>query len=418
MDVVRSRSKVVPLPPKPMLFAFAGLLVIGALLAILRGRATDAGLPAVARSSIWIDRVRRGDLVRQVPVQGILVPEHITWLSAVSAGRVAKRAVRPGAEVEPDTIVVVLANADLELAALEAERSAATAEALLIQLDVRTDAETKVAATSIATLQRELGDAERHAKAADRLAAEGLMSALDQADAKSKAKGLADKLTREDARLGALDSGRARQLAAHRAELARLREIAAFARRRVDALEIRAGVKGTVQDIPLENGQWAAVGTVLAKIAEPGRLKGEVRVSEAEAKDVHRGLAVRFENPIVRGRVERIDPIVARGSVKLEVTIDDPLPPGARADQTVSGYVEIEKLKNVLFVARPAGALDGSPASLLKLDADGRSATRLTAKLGRGSAREIEVLGGLAEGDEVIVSDVPVAQSAPRIRLL
>jgi len=425
MDVVRSRSGWTQRgggAAKAIAALLLAAIVVFALTLVVRARASSDPMPTVARTTVWTDRVRQGDLLRQVPVQGVLVPEHVTWLSASSAGRVAKLPLRPGAEVEPSTVVIVLANADLELAALEAERSAATAEAALIQVDVRTDAEAKLAATSLATLRADLDAADRHAKAADRLAAEGLMSTLDHDDAKNKAKGLQDRLLREDARLGVLDGGRARQLVAQRAELARLREIAAFAKKRVEALEIRAGVRGTIQDIPLENGQWAAVGTVLAKIAEPGRLKADVRVSEAEAKDVHRGLAVRFESASApggafRGHVERIDPAVARGSVRLEVAIDDALPAGARADQTVAGYVEIEKLASVVFAGRPAGALDGSATTVFKIDPDGQTATRVTARLGRGSAREVEVVSGLAPGDEIIVSDVPAAENAPRIRL-
>jgi HlyD family secretion protein len=162
------------------------------------------------------------------------------------------------------------------------------------------------------------------------------------------------------------------------------------------------------------------VGTVLAKVAEPGRLKGEVRVSEAEARDVHRGLAVRFESGksgVFRGRVERIDPIAVRGSVRLEVTIDDALPAGARADESVSGYIEIEKLENVLAVARPVGASDGAAAMVFRIDADDKHASRVAVRFGRGSAREVEVLGGLAEGDQIVVSDVTTPEGATVLRL-
>lgn len=423
MDVARHRTLAIG----RLRLGKSVLLAVGAVcaaLALAAGfvalrRSASGAAPVVARSSIWTDRVRRGDLLRQVPVQGTLVPEHVEWLSAASPGRVVARAVKPGAEVEADTVVVVLENADLELAALEAERNAATAEAALVQLDVRTDADAKLASVSLATLRADLDDARRHADAADRLAPEGLVSANDRDDARSKASSLADRLRTEDARVRVLDGGRGRQLAAQRAELQRLRDIAAFTRRRLAALEIRAGVRGVVQDIPLEVGQWVTVGTVLAKIAPPDRLKGEVHVAEAEARDVHRGLPVRFDagTGAFRGHVERVDPVVAHGTVRIEVAIDDALPPGARADQTVTGWVEIETLRGVLFVARPAGATPGAPAAVFRLEADGAHASRVTARLGRGSAREVEVAAGLVEGDEIVISDVPTPEGATRIRL-
>ncbi len=391
-------------------------LVAFAVRAIGIARADQA--TAVERSSVLTDVVRRGDLLRQVPAQGTLVPEHVTWLSATSAGRVARIAVRPGAEVEPDTVVLVLANADLELAALEADRAAATAEAALVSLDVKSDADNVAAAAAAATLRRELAHANDARATADRLADAGLLSGLERADTTTKAAVLGDRLTGEEARMRVLTSGRARQLAAQRTEVARLRDIAAFARGRVAALEVRAGTRGIVQDIALESGQWVAVGAQLARIAEPGRLKGDLRVSEAEAADVRRGLPVRFEHggATFRGRVERVDPAVAKGTVRLEVLIDDALPPGVRADQAATAWIEIETLTNVLHVARPAGALPRVRADVFRVSPDGRGATRTTVQLGRASAREIEIASGLAEGDTVVVSDVAVPSDVPHLR--
>lgn len=420
MDVVRQRPLVRSNLKKPAVLGLLVAALLSSALVLVSRLSRGAAAPTVERSSIWTDHVRRGDLLRQVPTQGALVPEHVRWLSATSAGQIANIAVRPGAEVEPDTVIAVLANADLELAALEAERHAASAEAAMIQLDVRTSADSKVLGSTLSTLHAELADAERHATSADKLSREGLMGTLERDDALAKAKGLTTRVRGEEDHLRLLDAGRGRQLAAQRAELERLREIAAFARRRLDSLTVRAGIRGVVQDIPLEQGQWVAIGTVLAKVAEPGRLKGEVRVSEAEAADVHRGLPVRFEwgsGVVLRGHIERVDPAVAKGSVRLEVTIDDTLPQGARADQTVSGYIEIEKLKDVLFVSRPAGARDRAPLQVFRLDASRARASRVPVQLGRGSAREIEIAGGLAEGDEIITSDVSAPEGAIDIRL-
>jgi multidrug efflux pump subunit AcrA (membrane-fusion protein) len=175
-----------------------------------------------------------------------------------------------------------------------------------------------------------------------------------------------------------------------------------------------------VQDVPLENGQWVAIGTLLAKVAEPDHLKAEVKVAEGNARELHRGLAVRFEagtGPF-RGHIERVDPTVIAGSVKIEVTLGDALPPGARADQTVTGFVEIDTLHDVLFINRPAGARDGDALPIFRLEPDGAYARRTTVALGRGSGRQVEVTQGLAAGETVIVSDTSTWDaSTSRIRL-
>jgi len=415
VDIARKAPRRLP---RTVLVAVVGaVLLLGCIGTFWRSSAAAA--TTVDRSTVWIERVRRGELVRQVPIQGTFVPEHVQWLSAASAARVARIFLRPGARVEPDSVVLVLENAELELAALEAERQAAAAESALVTLDVRTGSDQKLEESTLAGLRADLRDARRHADAADRLAPEGLMSDLDHRDAQNKVAGLLDREQSEEAREQVLVTGRERQLAGQRAELARLREIAAFRRRQIAALQVRAGIQGVVEDVPLENGQWVAIGTVMAKVAEPDRLKADMRVAEGDARDLHKGLGVRFDAPAggLRGYVERVDPTVIAGSVRVEVTLDGPLPAGARADQTVSGTVEIEKLYDVVCVARPAGAQEGATLGVFRLEPDHVHADRVTARLGRGSAREIEVVVGLAPGDEIVVSDTSTWETTGRVRL-
>lgn len=412
----------------------AGLprIAAGALLLIAAGgtiaarpwrAAASASAPVVEKKTIWTDRVKRGDVVVQVAVHGTLVPEHVAWVSAPAAGRVATIAKRAGADVEAGDVVVVLENAELELAALEAERQAAAADTALVALDARTDAETKNADAALVGLRADLVDAQRHRTSADRLASEGLIGSIEHADTNSRARALDARVGVEEQRVDSLQIARTRQLAAQRAERERLHEIAAFAKKRVASLEVRAAVKGTLQDVPVENGQWVAIGAVLAKIAEPGRLKAEVRVAEGEAKDVRRGMPVRFEGAAgvtFRGRVDRIDPAVAKGTVKIDALLDDGVPPGARPDQSVTGYVEIDTVKNVLFAQRPSGARDDETLSVFRVEPDGVHAAKVTVHFGRGSVRDVAITSGLAEGDELVVSDVslpPDQGSASVIRL-
>lgn len=414
MDVARKpRSRATRLAPAVV----AGLVGVLAVVSLFRSQAVAA--PVVERASVWTSRVERGDLVREVPAQGTLVPEHVQWLSAISAARVAHIAVRPGAVVDPDTVVVELENADLELARLEAEHQAANAEAALIALDVSTAVAGKQQESTLSGLRADLRDAERHASAAESLAPQGLMSDLDHSDAMNKARGLAERLANETSHAEVIASGRQRELAAQRAEIVRLRDIAAFRRRQLSALQVRAGIHGVVQDIPLENGQWVAIGTVLAKVAEPDRLKAEVKVAEGNARELHRGLTVRFEaaSGPFRGRIDRVDPAVVAGSVKLTVAFVDTLPPGARADQTVTGFVEIDTLHDVVFVNRPAGARDGEGMSLFRIEGDGTYARRTSVTLGRGSGRQVEIAQGLTPGETVIVSDTSTWQATDRVRL-
>jgi HlyD family secretion protein len=414
MDVARKpRSRAMKLAPLVI-----GSLVV-AIAAALLFRPQAAAAQVVDHASVWTSKVERGDILREVPVQGTLVPEHVQWLAAVSAARVAHIAVRPGAVVDPDTVIVELENSDLELARLQAEQQAANVEASLVHLDVATDIAEKQQESVLVSLRADLRDAELHASVADQLAAQGLTTDVNHKDALNKVRGLIERLASETSRAAMIESGRRRELAAQRGEIARLQEIAQFRRRQIASLQVGAGIHGVVQEIPLENGQWVAVGTLLAKVAEPDRLKAEVKVAEGNARELHRGLAVRFEmqSGPVRGHIDRVDPTVVGGNVKLTVTVDDALPAGARADQTVTGFVELETLHDVLFVNRPAGARDGETVALFRLEPDGTHARRTSLTLGRGSGRQVEVQQGLAAGDTVIISDTSTWASTDRIQI-
>lgn len=396
-----------------------GVAALALALAAMLWRLAPPAAASVSRASVWTERVRRGELVRQVPVQGMLVAKQVQWLSAGSAARVSKIAVRPGAKVEPDTVVMTLENPELELAALEAERQAASAESTLIQLEVRTSTQAKEKDSTLASLRMDSQEAAGRAESAVNLAKEGLIGELDLRTAETKAKGLNEQLQHEEGVRRLLETGRRRQLAAQQVEVERLQRIAAFRREQLAALEVRAGFGGVVQEILVENGKWVTVGTDLAKLAQPSQLKAEVKVAEGSARESQPGLRVSFEAPSgnLAGRAERIDPSVVEGSVRIEVELDDPSPVGARASQTVTGYIEIDRLENVVFVARPAGVRDGTSASVFRKERDSAFASRVAVRFGRGSAREIEVLAGLAPGDEVIVSDTSLWEGEARLKL-
>jgi multidrug efflux pump subunit AcrA (membrane-fusion protein) len=416
MDVVRStpRSRWRVVAVSLVAVAIFGLAFLGTL-----AGAWGAAAPRVARASIWTEPVRRGAFVREVPVHGTLVSERVRWLSAANQARVARIAVRPGAQVDCDTVVIVLENAELELARLEAERQASSAAAALVALDARSAAEQKEQEANLVVLEADREDAERRAGAAQELAAAGLMSELERGSQQTKAAGLVERIAAEKARKGVLDTGRRTLLAAHREELGRLRDIAAFRRSQLASLEVRAGVRGLVQEIPLENGMWVPTGQVLAKIAETSTLRARAKVAEGHAGVVLVGLSVRFEGTTgrLRGRVERVHPAASGGSVELDIALDDPLPAGVRPDQAVTGYVEIDRSENAVVVARPVNVHDGAKASVFRLDADGRHATRTTVRFGAGSLREITVVGGLSPGDQIVISDTEEWKALDRVRL-
>jgi multidrug resistance efflux pump len=411
----------IPRPPKTKTrqYLYAGGALAGLVLVTVALARLDRAAPTVDASTLWIDTVARGEMLRQVHGPGTLVPEQIRWIAAVTAGRVERKHVEPGAKVSAATVLVELSNPDVELQALEAQRQLTEAEATLVNLRASLETQRLNQQSVIASVRSEYLDAKRGVEVADQLAEKKLIAPTDLQRAKDKAEELEARYTIERERLRVHTDAMAAQLDVQRSQIGRLREILAFRRQQVASMRVTAGANGVLQELPLEVGQWAMSGTTLAKVVEPGRLKAVLNIPETQAKDVAIGqrASIDTRNGVIEGHVTRIDPAARSGTVSVDVALDGALPQGARPDLTVDGTIEIERLPNVLHVGRPAYGQANTAVELFRLEPDGRTATRVRVQLGRGSVKAIEIVDGLREGDRIILSDLSQYDDHPRLKL-
>ena len=411
----------IPRPPKTNTrrYLYVGGALAGLVLVTVALSKLDRAVPTVEASTLWIDTVARGEMLRQVHGPGTLVPEQIRWIAAVTAGRVERKHVEPGEKVSAATVLVELSNPDVELQALEAQRQLTEAEATLVNLRASLETQRLNQQGVIATVRSEYLDTRRAVEVADGLAAKKLIAPTDVQRAKDKQEELDARYTIEKERLRVHTDAMAAQLDVQRSQIARLREILAFRRQQVASMRVTAGADGVLQELPLEVGQWAMSGTTLAKVVEPGRLKAVLNIPETQAKDVAIGqrASIDTRNGVIAGRVIRIDPAARNGTVTVDIALDGALPPGARPDLTVDGTIEIERLPNVLYAGRPAYGQANTSVEVFRIEPDGRSATRVRVKFGRGSVNSMEILDGLQEGDRVILSDLSQYDDNPRLKL-
>jgi multidrug resistance efflux pump len=412
VDVPRTGAK--PRTRRIVLVA-AGVLALAAITIGIRWYANRA--PTVSRSELWIGVVQRGPLTLEVRGQGTLVPTSFRWASAPIAARVDRVLVQPGAEVTADAVLVELSNPDAELAALEAERDVSQAEAQLAQLVAQLDGTRLAQESTVAGLHGEEIMATRRKEIDAQMADKGVISELESAESAAKAKQLATRRAFEERRLKALARGNAAQLAAQKAQVERLRALAAFRRSQLDALKVRAGQAGVVQQIAVEAGQSVAAGAPLAKVIDPDKLQARLRIPETSTTDVAIGLPATVDTRagVVQGEVVRIDPAAVNGSVIVDVKLLGELPKSARADQNVDGVIQLAHTKDVLHVARPAIGEAHSSASLFVLRGD--EARRITVKFGRAALKDIEIVSGLREGDQVVLSDMAKWDGVNRLRV-
>lgn len=369
----------------------------------------ESAAPAVPHGSLMFGTVERGELVRDVRAGGVLVPERERWITTVTAGRIERILVEAGTAVRPDTLIAELSNPDVELQLLEVGRQVAAARSE--HSDLASDLESAILAQRavVAQLVSEQAEAHRQQQAHQRLGADQLVSRMEVSAAEDRARQLTERLQLEQARLQLMMGSREERLSGQREQLESLERIRAFRERQLSSLSIRAESEGVLQDVELRVGQWVQPGERLAIVAEARRLKAELRVAEARAGEVMKGQAVTVDlrtGDELAGVVRRIDPSADEGFVRVEVGLTGSLPRTARSDLNVDGRIELERLADVLHVERPAVVPAESRAELFRLEADGAELRRAAVELGRASARRVEVIDGLAEGDVIVLNDM------------
>ncbi|HWP36689.1 MAG TPA: HlyD family efflux transporter periplasmic adaptor subunit [Gemmatimonadales bacterium] len=397
-----------------------GGAIIGAiaLVTIALGQLEPAA-PTVERGSVWFDTVQRGPMLRQVRGPGTLVPEQVRWVSALTQGRVERILVEPGEEVTEQTILLELSNPDQQLRALNADQQLAAAEAQLVNLRSTLQSQLLAQEATVAQTRADFREAERQAASSVDLAAKGLIAQNEVARARDNVEALKKRLEIEEQRLEVLRGSMTEQIPVQEAQVQRLKEVVRFEQFMLASMRVRAGARGVLRDLPLEEGQWVTPGTRLARVVQPGRLKAELRIPETQVRDVAIGQVATIDTrtDTIVGRVVRIDPAAENGSVTVDVALEGPLPRGARPDLSVDGTIELERLDDVLFVGRPAYGQANSVVGLFKVDPDENGATRVSVRLGRSSVNVIEIVEGLSEGDVVILSDMSRWDAVDRVRI-
>ena len=385
-----------------------GLCVLGSTLALAR---LKPAAPQAERSSLLIDIVKRGAMVFQVRGTGILVPVDVRMITAQVPCKVERILLFPGTSVTENSIIAELSSPELQQSAEDALWQMRRAEA-----DYEVDHLNQKATLNAARANTQ--EAKAVLLATERLRKEGLQSDLDVLRARVKAEEVTGRLASEEARMGLFDN-KGGQLGPARARLEQAKALYALKRDQMASLKVRAGMAGILQQVPLQVGQQLAPGANLAKVAKPMPLKAELKVSETQAKDILIGQPVDIDtrNGIVKGRVIRIDPAVLNGTVAVDASMEGELPKGVRPDLSVEGIVELDRATSALFTGRPVQAQSFGSLSVFKLSLDGTEAIRIKVKLGRASVSTVEIIEGLKEGDQIILSDTSQYDSVDRIRL-
>ncbi len=321
--------------------------------------------------------------------------------------------------VNPDTLILVMSNPDLEAQVQDAESQLREAEARLVEARANIERAQLDQQATAARVDSEARQARLQADADAELAAQGLVASLNAKKSKAAAEELESRARIEAQRMKLSNESLDAQIAVPKATVEQRLGTARMRRAQLEALKVRAGIHGVLQSVPVEVGQQVGPGEKLARVVEPTRLKAVIRVAETSAKDLALGLPCEIDtrNGVVKGKVVRIDPAAQNGTVAVDVSLEGELPKGSRPDLTVDGTIEVARLSDTLYVGRPAQGAGESTISLFRVDPATGEAHRVRVRLGRASVNSVQILEGLELGDEVILSDASAWDAFDRIRL-
>lgn len=419
MDIIRDEKFKRKRRQKQIILTVVGVIAaLGLFMAVYR---LPKAAPGVDLTTVWPDTVKRGSMLRQVRGIGSLVPipEDIRLIPAETDVRVERILVLPGMPVTPDSVVMELSNPQVEQEAVNADLDLKSALANYDNTKAKVDSDLMTVEAEAATVAADYENAKRQADANRELAKIGVLSDQALKDSLAKERELATRNKIEQDRIAENTKAVATQLEVQKATIDQKRAMVQLKHKQLDALRLRAGIAGVLQELDVQVGQRAVQGTILAKVVQPEHLKAELKIPETQAKDIVRLQPAEIDthNGVVKGKVDRIDPAVLNGTVTVDVKLDEAPPKGSRPDLSVDGTVTLERLDNVLYVGRPAFGQEKSTVGMFKIDPDGKMATRVPVELGRSSVNTIEIVRGLKEGDQVILSDMSRWDNVDRIKL-
>lgn len=416
MDIARPEAKR---KKKIRVSIYTGVALLLAVLITGALARLKPAAPTVDRSTVWIDTVKRGPMLREVRGLGTLVPETVWVIPAATEGRVEKRYLLPGTPAKANTVILDLSNPQLEQEALDAQYQLKGAEAAYEQTKAQLQNQLMDKRTQAAAISSQYRTAEMQKDAYERLGKLGLKADIDVKTSEVQAEELAkqNELAQEEVKTFA-DSITA-QLAVQQANIDQKRALYELKRSQVEQLHVRAGVDGILQELNVDVGQQVAQGAPLAKVSQPGQLKAALEIAETQAKDIQIGqkASIDTHNGIISGHVMRIDPSVLNGTRTVDVKLDGPLPQGAVPDLSVEGTIEIERLADVLYVGRPVHGDADSTVGLFKVIDGGSEAVRVPVGIGSESVNTVEIRKGLETGDQVILSDMSAWDNYDRVEL-
>jgi HlyD family secretion protein len=374
----------------------------------------------VRADGVSLAKVERGVFRDVIPLRGNVVPLEVVYLDAIEGGRVERVFVQPGDTVAFGQPVVRLSNTALELEVLDRQarliESVTQLQSYQTQLEQnRLDNQKSLERIDydIQRLQRTVGR-QRELANAGLIARDVSDAASDELAYQKSLRPLQAQGNRQQEDL------RQRQVPQIRAQIEKLQKDMSVTADKLDNLVVRAPIDGHMTSIDLKVGETFAPGQRLGEITHDSGFKIVAGVDEYYLGRVRNDQTAVVE---VGGkphalRVERVRPQVTKGMFDVELRFEGAAPPGLLPGQAVNGTLALgADTSAIVLEAGPFLEASGGSWAFVVAN-DGHTAERRPIRLGRRSARQVEIAAGLTPGDTVVISDYSRLGRIDRLELV
>ena len=364
-------------------------------------------------------RVTTGTFEDFIPLRGTVMPARTVYLDAVEGGRVEEIFVEDGARVRKGQLLVRLSNPTLQLEVIGREADVTEQLNTLRTLELQFARNALDHERNLVEIDYQITRLERLAKRRQALLAKGAVSrqdfeqTMDELAYWKKRRAVTRKAQETDRRLQEAQIRQQKDLTA------RLERNLDLARRNLAALEVRAPVAGLLTAFDLELGQSLARGTRIGQIDDPDHYKLQAMVDEFYLPRVEVGqkASLTFEGRRYALRLKKVYPQVRNGQFRVDFVFVDTPPAGIRRGQSLPVKLTLGDPEPALLIPNGPFYQDTGGHWIFVVTPDGKWAQKRPVRLGRRNTRFIEVLEGLAEGEEVVVSPYTGFADMDRLQL-
>jgi HlyD family secretion protein len=363
-----------------------------------------------------IAEVGRGTLIRDAAVNGRIVAAISPTLYSTSPATVTLKAAA-GDTVKKGDVLAVLESPDLS-DALKREQSAyAQIEADVERQKILARKQKLLARRDADTAEIDRLSAQRTLERYDAVSNDGIVAKVDYQKARD-ALNSAQIRARHAGQAAELESDNvALELTSKIKQLEQQRMVLSNAQRRVDELTVRAPVDGFIGTLSVANRSVVPLNTPLMTLVDLSKLEVELEVPETYVADIGLGMGAEINvgTGTAPGKLSALSPEVVKNQVLARVRFTGAQPAGLRQNQRVSARLLIDEKPDTLMVQRgPFVESEGGRFAYVVRDG---VAIRTPIKMGATSVSAVEILGGLKQGDKIVVAGSETFENAARVSI-